>query len=137
METDIAECRQIKKYGGFYIGRYEAGVSTYNEATGNFQDSVTFSNNASLFDSVPIEIGLYNSKWQNYSFTARQKNTIVSIGSNKTTGNIVEKANSIPYFHADYYTAIEMCRKMYENNSTVQSGLVTGTRMGYDHEIFE
>ena len=67
---------KISKYGGFYVGRYEAGVSTLDEAT----------------------------------------------------GNIVEKANSIPYYHADYYTAVEMSERLYSNNLYVQSGLITGTQ---------
>ena len=46
IETNTAEKEQIEKYGGFYVGRYEAGVSTLDEETGEFKDSVTFSNNA-------------------------------------------------------------------------------------------
>ena len=51
-ETNTAEKEQIEKYGGFYVGRYEAGVSTLDEETGKFIDSVKFSNNASLFNPV-------------------------------------------------------------------------------------
>ncbi len=43
-------------------------------------------------------------------------------------GNVVSKANSIPYYHADYYTAVEMTRRMYEKHQSVRSGLVTGTQ---------
>ena len=132
-ETNIAENEQIEKYGGFYVGRYEAGVSTLNEKTGKFEDSVTFNDNKSLFNAVAIQTGLV-SWWpgQNYDFTARQTGTIVSTGSNKATGNIVEKANAIPYYHADYYTAVEMTRRMYKDdtqrNKYVTSGLITGTQ---------
>ena len=132
METNIGEYNQVEKYGGFYVGRYEAGVSTLNETTGKFEDSVTFSNGVSLFNAVSNQTGLHNWDWQNYDYTARQSGTIVTTGSNKATGNIVEKANSIPYYHSDYYTAVEMTRRMYKNdtdrNKYVTSGLVTGTQ---------
>lgn len=132
METNVAENEQIEKYGGFYVGRYEAGVSTLNEATGEFENSVTFNDNKSLFSAVALQSGLHNWGWQNYDYMARQDGTAVTTGSNKATGNIVEKANSIPYYHADYYTAVEMTRRMYKNdterNKYVTSGLVTGTQ---------
>ena len=127
-ETNTAEETQISKYGGFYVGRYEAGVSTLDEETGTFKDSVTFSNNASLFNAVGIQTGINGWGWQNYDFIARGKVITDSNYSNKATGNIVEKANSIPYYHADYYTAVEMSERLYSNNSYVQSGLITGTQ---------
>ena len=58
----------------------------------------------------------------------RGKVVIDSNYQNKATGNIVEKANSIPYYHADYYTAVEMSERLYNNNLYVQSGLITGTQ---------
>ena len=127
-ETNTAEEEQIEKYGGFYVGRYEAGVSTLDETTHTFKDSVTFSNNASLFDAVGIQDGINEWGWQIYDFIARGKVITDSNYSNKATGNIVEKANSIPYYHADYYTAVEMSKRLYSNNSYVQSGLITGTQ---------
>ncbi len=127
-EINTAEKEQIEKYGGFYVGRYEAGVSTLDEETDTFKDSVTFSNNASLFNSVTAGTGINNWGWQNYDFIARGKVITDSNYSNKATGNIVEKANSIPYYHADYYTAVEMSRRLYSNSSYVQSGLITGTQ---------
>ena len=127
-ETNSAEKEQIEKYGGFYVGRYESGVSTLDEETDTFKDSVTFSNNASLFNSVTAGTGINNWGWQNYDFIARGKVITDSNYSNKATGNIVEKANSIPYYHADYYTAVEMSRRLYSNSSYVQSGLITGTQ---------
>ena len=126
--TGSAEYAQIQKYGGFYVGRYEAGVSTLDETTNTFKDSVTFSGNASLFNAVTAGIGINNNGWQNYSFIARGKVITDSNYQNKATGNIVEKANSIPYYHADYYTALEMSERLYNNNSYVQSGLITGTQ---------
>ena len=127
-ETNTAEEEQIEKYGGFYVGRYEAGVSTLDEETDTFKDSVTFSNNASLFNSVTAGTGINNWGWQNYDFIARGKVITDSNYSNKATGNIVEKANSIPYYHADYYTAVEMSKRLYSNSLYVQSGLITGTQ---------
>ncbi len=127
-ETNSAEKEQIEKYGGFYVGRYEAGVSTLDEETDTFKDSVTFSNNASLFNSVTAGTGINNLGWQNYDFIARGKVITDSNYSNKATGNIVEKANSIPYYHADYYTAVEMSKRLYSNSLYVQSGLITGTQ---------
>ena len=132
-ETNVAENSQIEKYGGFYVGRYEAGVSTLNETTGQFEDSVTFNDGKSLFNAVSIQTPLVSGwTWQSYDYTARQNGTSISTGSNKATGNIVEKANSIPYYHADYYTAVEMSRRMYKDdgkrNKYVTSGLITGTQ---------
>ncbi len=128
METSSSEYEQIAKYEGFYIGRYEAGIATYDEETGSFENTVTFSNNASLEGAVDVQTGINNWWWQNYDYTARQEGTIVGTGTNKATGNIVSRANSIPYYHADYYTAVEMTRRMYENHKSVRSGLVTGTQ---------
>ncbi len=136
METSALEYNQVKRYEGFYIGRYEAGVSTYNEETNRFEESVIFKDNASLYDAVGVQTSINsNWGWQNYDYTARQEGTIVGIGTNKVAGNIVSKANSIPYYHADYYTAVEMTRRMYENHKSVISSLTTGTRLGYDDEI--
>ena len=126
-ETNTSEEEQIEKYGGFYVGRYEAGVSTLDEETATFKDSVTFSGNASLFNAVTAGTGINEWGWQNYNFIARGKVITDSNYPNKATGNIVEKANSIPYYHTDYYTAVEMSKRLY-NNSYVQSGLITGTQ---------
>jgi len=127
-ETNTAEKEQIEKYGGFYVGRYEAGVSTLDETTNTFKDSVTFSSNASLFNSVGIQSGINGLGWQNYDFIARGKVITDSNYQNKATGNIVEKVNSIPYYHADYYTAVEMSDRLYSKNAYVKSGLITGTQ---------
>ena len=126
--TGSSEYAQIQKYGGFYVGRYEAGVSTLDEEKGEFKDSVTFSGNASLFNAVTAGTGINNWGWQNYDYIARGKVITDSNYPNKVTGNIVEKANSIPYYHADYYTAVEMSERLYNNNLYVQSGLITGTQ---------
>ena len=127
-ETNTAEEEQIEKYGGFYVGRYEAGISTLDETTNTFKDSVTFNNSASLYNPVGIQSGINGWGWQNYDYIARGKVITDSNYPNKATGNIVEKANSIPYYHADYYTAVEMSKRLYSNNSYVQSGLITGTQ---------
>ena len=127
-ETNTSEKEQIEKYGGFYVGRYEAGLSTLDEETGEFKDSVTFSNNSSLFNAVGTQTGINGWGWQNYNFIARGNVITDSNYQNKATGNIVEKANSIPYYHADYYTAVEMADRLYSQNSYVKSGLITGTQ---------
>ena len=117
----------------FIAGRYEAGVGTLNEEKkanneeNPFDYSVTFEGNASLYGSVGIQTGLNGWGRQNYNYTARQTGTLVTTGTNKATGNVVVKANSIPYYHADYYTAVEMSRRLYSNNAYVKSGLITGT----------
>ena len=137
-ETNRIELPQIRKYEGFYIGRYEAGVGTLNkekeengtaeEKANPFDYTVTFANEASLFNSVGVQTALISGwTWQNYNFTAKKEGTPVDNVSNKATGNIVVKADSIPYYHADYYTATEMSERLYENHKYVKSGLVTGT----------
>ena len=97
--TNTAEKTQIQKYGGFYIGRYEAGAS-----------DITFANNYTL--TAPTG----GSGWQNTNFTS----------SKVIDGKIATKAGQIPYFHSNYTTAIEMSEAMYNTNS-VNSGLITGT----------
>ena len=116
------------------VGRYEAGVGTLNkekEQAGEanpFDYTVTFENGASLFNSVEVQAALINGwRWQNYNYTTKREGIPVNNVSNKATGNIVLKADSIPYYHADYYTAKEMSRRMYENHKYVKSGLITGT----------
>ena len=45
-----------------------------------------------------------------------------------STAKPTSKANEIPWYHADYFTAIEMSKRMYTTNTSVTSGLVTGTQ---------
>ena len=102
--TPVSELVQIQKYGGFYIGRYEAGTSDLTLSTGiNFSNACTTSD--WMKDDYSIRDGL------EHSFE----------------GNITCKAGEIPYYHADYYTAYKLCRNMYKT-AYVQSGLVTGTQ---------
>ena len=99
--TPSAEKAQIEKYGGFYVGRYEAGAGT-----------ITGINFAAAYST---------SDWTKADFKY----------ANVTGGNVSSKANEIPYYHADYYTAVEMSERMYKNDSVrkdyVDSGLITGT----------
>ena len=97
--TNTAEEAQIRKYGGFYVGRYEAGTSDIVLANG-----VSFENSST------------SSSWQNGNF----------VSSKVESGKITCKAGEIPYYHADYTTAVEMCKNMY-NTESVNSGLMTGT----------
>lgn len=99
--TPSGEYNYVTKYGGFYVGRYEAGVG-----------DVKLSSNVD-FSAQHTESG-----WQNGAF---------SLGSNTlTSGKISEKAGEIPYYHADFKTAQTLSQKMYQTDS-VRSGLVTGT----------
>lgn len=95
--TDVSEIKDIQKYGGFYIGRYEAGTSKLTSS------------------KIDFSKGYSASSWQNDDFK-----------SDFVTGNITCKAGEIPYYHADYITAITKTKEMYSNNY-VQSGLLTGT----------
>ncbi len=91
VETNLAELPQIRKYSGFYIGRYEAGVATLNKekkANGEanpFDDSVTFDGGKSLFEAVGIQTGINGWTWQNYDFTARRTGTPGITGTNKAS----------------------------------------------------
>ena len=95
--TDVSEIKDIQKYSGFYIGRYEAGTSKLTSS------------------KIDFSKGYSSSDWANTNFR-----------SEFVTGNITCKAGEIPYYHADYTTAITKTKEMYSNNY-VQSGLVTGT----------
>ena len=102
-QTSGSELTQIQKYGGFYIGRYEAGTSNITLSTGiNFAAQNTASD------------------WQNDNFSIRD-------GLNHTvTGTITTKAGEVPYYHSDYFTALKLSNNMY-NTNYVNSSLVTGT----------
>ena len=102
--TNSAEKVQIDSYRGFYVGRYEAGTS-----------EITLADNVK-FDKASTGNTINGIWWQNGSFVV----------SKVTDGKITSKAGEIPYYHADYETAIEMSERMY-NNEYVRSGLMTGT----------
>ncbi len=105
-QTHSSELVQIRKYGGFYIGRYEAGTSEITISTGTITVDFSGAHTAS--------------SWQNTDFSIRD-------GLNHTaTGKITSKAGEIPYYHADYFTALELSNRMYQTEY-VQSGLITGT----------
>ena len=105
--TDNGEIVYIQKYGGFYIGRYEAGTSNLTSS------KIDFSKGYSALD------------WQNTNFRAEYI----------TSGRITCKAGEIPYYHADYTTAQTMTKAMYatdsERKDSVYSGLATGTIWGF------
>ena len=134
-DVDDEGYEQCQKYGGFYIARYEAGVATLN-SSGGWDQSVTFSsgsliNGATASSTDTNYTYISGWWWQNKKFTARGNYPIVSDWANKTnyaTGNVVFKANSVPYYHADYYTACEMARRLYSGNNYVYCGLVTGAQ---------
>lgn len=98
--TNIAELLPVKKYSGFYVGRYEAGTSEVI-----LEGNVKWENGSSGGDM-----------WQNENFSS----------SKVIEGKITSKAGEIPYYHADYETAMKMSENMI-NTEYVRSGLVTGT----------
>ena len=127
-ETNEAEYAQIEKYGGFYVSRYEAGVATV-DSSGNYTDSVKFGNNK-LYNAVSVQSGVVSGwGWQNYNFLARDSKSpqAMSKTTGTSSGTIISKANSIPWFHSDYWTACAASRAMYSTDS-VQSTLVSGTQ---------
>ena len=60
----------------------------------------------------------YNWGWQSDVYTKEKLSS---------TAKPTSKANEIPWYHADYFTAVEMSYRMYKDHSSVTSGLVTGT----------
>ncbi len=96
------ELPQIEKYGGFYIGRYEAGKGT-----------IEFSNVSQIGDNIE------HSGWEYSGWSVNNSNNTIS-------GKVSSKADEVPYYHADYDTAVQMSNNMY-NTDYVRSGLVTGT----------
>ncbi len=103
--TNSAELQQIYKYGGFYVGRFEAGTS-----------KVKLNTSGVKWDG-PSE---GEDGWLNPNFVANKDN-------GKVSGVITEKPGEIPYYHSDYQTAQYMSSNMYTNNQYVYSGLTTGT----------
>ena len=99
--TPEEEKTKIEKYSGFYIGRYEAGTS-----------KLTFANNKSL--ETPTE----TTNLSNENYTSDKV----------TSGKITCKAGEIPYYHANYQTAVDMSKAMYSDSKYVESNLVTGTQ---------
>ena len=105
-QTDGIEEAQIRKYSGFYIARYEAGLG--EAGFSNPMQAVTASTNST-----------YGWTWQSDVYTKANVSS---------TAKPTSKANEIPWYHADYFTAIEMSKRMYTTNTSVTSGLVTGTQ---------
>ncbi len=107
--TNTAEIIQIEKYGGFYVGRYEAGTS-----------EVTLTNGKKIGDERL-------SSWDNRSYEISN----VTQDSKPTT-----KANEIPYYHTNVEIAETMSKRMYKTNC-VRSGLITGTRVGCNDGFYK
>ncbi len=104
-QNDSAEEVQIEKYSGFYIARYEAGMG--EAEIDNPMQAVTATTNST-----------YNWAWNADVYTKEKVSS---------TAKPTSKANEIPWYHADYFTAVEMSKRMYKGHLTVASGLVTGT----------
>ena len=99
--TPSGEYKLVTKYGGFYVGRYEAGVG-----------------DVKLSSNVDFSAQNTASGWENGAFSLSRYTL--------TSGKISEKAGEIPYYHSDFRTAQILSQNMYQTDS-VQSGLVTGT----------
>ena len=99
--TPDSEKAYIEKYSGFYVGRYEAGTN-----------KLTFADNKTL------ETPTGTTSWMNENYTSDKV----------TSGKITCKAGEIPYYHANYQTAVDMSKAMYSESKYVESGLVTGTQ---------
>ena len=91
-QTNSYEINQVKKYGGFYVGRYEAGLP--NE-TDEFKDNQVYYSDIYNFYGIPQS-----------------------------------KAGLLPWNFINWEKSQSNARKMYENNESVSSGLITGTRVG-------
>ncbi len=104
-QTTGGEEAQIRKYGGFYIARYEAGLGA--SGVDNPMQAVTATTNST-----------YSWSWLSDVYT---KEKLAS------TAKPTSKANEIPWYHANYFTAVEMSKRMYANSNSVTSDLVTGT----------
>ena len=104
-QNDSAEEVQIEKYSGFYIARYEAGMG--EAEIDSPMQAVTAVTNST-----------YSWGWQSDVYTKEKVSS---------TAKPTSKANEIPWYHADYFTAVEMSKRMYKGHLTVASGLVTGT----------
>ena len=104
-QTDGVEKNQIRKYGGFYIARYEAGLGA--SGVENPMQAVTATTNST-----------YSWSWQSDVYTKEKVSS---------TAKPTSKANEIPWYHTNYFTAVEMSDRMYADSSSVYSGLITGT----------
>ena len=104
-QTDGIEKNQIRKYKGFYIARYEAGLGA--SGVEKPMQAVTATTNST-----------YGWVWQSDVY-----NTVNISEKAKPTS----RANEIPWYHANYFTAVEMSDRMYADSNSVYSGLVTGT----------
>ena len=104
-QTDGIEKGQVEKYGGFYIARYEAGLG--ETGIDNTMQAVTATTNST-----------YGLNSQSDVYTKEKVSS---------TAKPTSKANEIPWYHVDYFTAVEMSYRMYKGHVAVTSGLVTGT----------
>ena len=101
--TPEEEKAKVAKYGGFYVARYEAGTS-----------DVTLKNGKKIGEETLKVVG-------------GQSDSYI-ISKTTQTSKPTSKANEIPYYHANYETAEEMSKRMYNNSNYVSSQLITGTQ---------
>ncbi len=112
-----SEESQITTYGGFYIGRYEAGIPENIEKDvidlEKFIDKNKFDN---------ITGGNYTEDIMNYINEMHEKISEITDVENKP----VSKKNKIPWLCISYDNAKKNAESMYIGEN-VQSGLLTGT----------
>ena len=84
--TRVDETEQITKFGGFYIGRYEAGVPANQTAING-----------------------------------------TSASTSDVEGIPVVKKDATVWTRISYNNAMPNAKKLYENSTSVRSGIVTGT----------
>ena len=100
--TPADEKEKATKYGGFYVGRYEAGTS-----------KVALTSGKKIGDEQ-LTTGWGTKKYILSETTANSKPT--------------SKAGEIPYYFADWETSKQMSERMYNNSNYVSSQLITGTQ---------
>ena len=104
-QTTGVEEAQIRKYGGFYIARYEAGLGA--SGIDSHMQAITATTNST-----------YSWGWQSDVYTKEKVSS---------TAKTTSKANEIPWYHTNYFTAVEMSKRMYANSNSVISDLASGT----------
>ena len=102
-------------------------------ANANWDTSTNSAENTQIEKYCGFYVGRYEagtSNIQGIDFSsACENNTVLEYTS--ANGEVTSKANEIPYYHANYETAVKMSEGMYKNdnerNKYVNSGLITGT----------
>ena len=74
------------------------------------------------------EAGTSNIEGINFStIAAANGSTDATNYNNIIGGKVTSKVNEIPYYHTNYTTAVKAAEEMYKGNTSVSSGILTGT----------